>query len=133
MSLLCALKRCLLPGYASAVQNLSARVNGNAILQLQWNLPLDTGRKNRISSDIISYTIIRALDVSFSSNVVSSSLLNQGQVSPFVFSDNDPALIVGNLYFYKVLSRNLACGSSSYCGDSAVINITVVGKILPPS
>ena len=81
-----------------------------------------------MSADIISFTVLRSTDLAFLSGVSSFAQTNLQQGSSFVFNDNDPSLSIGSLYFYKIQSQNLACGGSSYCGGSAVTNITVVGE-----
>ncbi len=116
---------CHWTGYPSAVRNFNALVNGDAKLQIRWSLPLDTGRGSSVSSEILSFTIVRALDSNFATGVSSHIV-----ASTYVYNDGvTEQLIPGTVYFYKILSRNLACGSSAYCGDSAVINVTAVGKL----
>ena len=115
---------CLSTGYPSAVRNFNAHVNGDAKLQVRWSLPLDTGRGSSVASDILSFTIVRALDSSFATGAASYVV-----TSAYLYDDGvTEQLIPGTVYFYKILSRNLACGSSAYCSDSAVINVTAVGE-----
>jgi hypothetical protein len=111
-------------GYPSAVPNFNALVNGDSRLQIRWSLPLDTGRGSSVASEILSFTLVRALDSNFATGVSSYTV-----TSAYLYNDGvTQQLIPGTVYFYKLLSRNLACGSSAYCGNSAVINVTAVGK-----
>ncbi len=99
-------------------------MNGDAKLQIRWSLPLDTGRGSSVSSEILSFTIVRALDSNFATGVASNVV-----TSAYLYNDGViEQLIPGTVYFYKIQSKNLACGSSAYCGDYAVINVTAVGK-----
>ena len=113
-------------GFPSAVQNISVRVDGDEILLIEWLTPANTGTLSQVPSDILAYVVTRSTAADFSENLQTTTLTG-AQISGNGASFRDTGLTANVVYYYRVQSRNAACGENTVCGEAATTSLRAVG------
>lgn len=114
-------------GFPKAVQHNSIRVDGDRALRIDWLLPSDTGTLAQVPEHIFAYVVTRSTAADFSADLVTFDLAGNAMTLL------DSGLTPNVNYYYRVQSKNAACGRLSACGGTSATNLTAVGVPTPPT
>ena len=87
---------------------------GSPQLNIQWNLPNDTGTNQRQRADVLGFKVLRATDLNFTvpKQIFYGLPVPSGDSEDtyrYQIIDAD-SLVTGLTYFYRVYVQNAACG-----------------------